>query len=173
MAIQLPESAERLLERGEEYNYDNCKVLAYKLKDLGNGDLVHACEEATESYARHILYWPNGRLAKPDIFEPVNSDTTFEDIGACVEHFFHQLQTLLDANPPKMLPTYSGAFVAISREGLPTESTLVLLHKPHEQEWRVDCVQCPIEVELGLTVSSLTMVDETAENVIANLGNER
>lgn len=170
MDIQLPADAGRLLNQAAtRHNFDSCKVLAYKLESQEENDVQQVCDGATDSYARKVLYWPNGRLAKPEIFEIVDSQTPFEDISACVQHFVHHLRTLLESNPPYMLPTYSEAFIATSKNVLPGRTTLVLLHKPDGQEWRVDCVKCPIEVELGLTVTSLTIVDETAANVLERL----
>lgn len=169
MAIQLPQGASHLFDQAEDFNFDNSKVLAYRLKDLEAKDLTEACERATESYARKVLNWPSGRMEKPAIFDVVDSKTGLEDINACLRGFVRHFQGLLGTDPPKTLPTYYRAFVVMSKDELPDQSTIVLIHKP-EEEWQVDCVRCPVEAELGLTVTSLMMGDETVEDVLGRLG---
>ena len=163
MNLQLPEGAEKILNLTETYNFDNCRMLAYNLSD---NDLQEVCERATESYARKVLKWPDGRLAKPEILEPVGGNTAFEDINSCLRHFVQHLEASLDLDSSKMLPILPEAFVVISKSD---HASLVLLHKPGEQTWRADCVQVPIEVELCLTATSLMMGDETAVDVFGRL----
>jgi len=170
MNDELPTEACRLLDQGGEYNFDDCKIAAYRLKGVDDKQLRQLCEAATDSYAREILNWPNGRLAKPEIFE-LDSQAALTDISACVQRFIDRLQTLLESQPPRMLPIYYKAFITASKDNAPGRTKLVLFHKPQGEQWRVDCVECPIAIELGLTVTSLTMTDETVEDVLERLGN--
>jgi hypothetical protein len=71
-----------------------------------------------------------------------------------------------------MLPIYYKAFIAASKDDPPGWTTLVLFHKPQGKDWQAECVGCPIGAELGLTVTSLTMTDETVEDVLERLGTQ-
>jgi hypothetical protein len=170
MNEKVPAEACRFLDQGGEYNFDNCKVLAYRLQGVDDKQLRQVCEAATDSYAREILKWPNGRLAKPEIFK-VDGQAACKDISDCVQRFLDCLQTLLKSQPPRMLPIYYKAFIAASKDDPPGRTTLVLFHKPQGEEWRADYVGCPVRAELGLTVTSLTMGDEAVEDVLERLGN--
>ncbi|CAK4023147.1 Hypothetical predicted protein [Lecanosticta acicola] len=170
MAIRLPSDVERLLDQSLRHNFDNSKILAYKLQDVQDNQVQELCSLATESYAKEALGWPRGRLEKPEIFQIVENQE-FKDVDACLQDFVQRLRALLEDSPPYEFPIWSRAFVVAEKAGLPERCTVVLLHKkPDEGQWKVDCVGCPVEVELGMTVTSLTMQDETEEDVVERLG---
>lgn len=170
MAIELPASAGQVLEQAGDHNFDNAKVLAYKLNGVETEQLQQTCDRATESYARKALKWPDGRLEKPDIFETVERPRSgFTDLQACAEHFIQKLQTLLASDPPHQLPTYYKAFVVASKDEMPDRVAIVLMLQSDEGEWRADSVRCPVEEELGLTITSLTMGDEATEDTLQRL----
>ncbi|CAL5873124.1 uncharacterized protein PFLUO_LOCUS7393 [Penicillium psychrofluorescens] len=170
MPIELPPGASDVFDQGNQYALDNGLVFAYGLKEVTTAIIQETCNQATESYAKEILGWPNGRLAKPEIFSSVKEDTLFENLGDCTKHFVRYLHDLFKSSPPKMLPTYPHAFIAVSKEEdsrdkIPSHVILVLAHKSHGQ-WQLEHRSVPLQVKLGLSVSSLTMGDVTAEDIL-------
>lgn len=169
MDSRLPPDASDLFEKGSRYAVDSGKVLAYGLNGTSNTAIEDICDQATETYARKVLNWPKGRLAKPDIFDVVNSQGPFHDIGECTKHFVQHLHDLFKMSPPKQVPTYPHAFCVISAEQARTTVNLVLAYKLHYQ-WQLQHCSIPVEVELGLSVESLRMGDTTARNILDKFG---
>jgi hypothetical protein len=147
-----------------QYAVDNGKALAYGLKNVTKAMAQEACDKATESYAKEVLHWPNGRLAKPDIFSPVDAGQ-FENLGDCTKHFAAHLLDLFRSSPLKQLPTYPHAFLVISKEEMPSYATLVLAYKSRGR-WQLEHRSIPVYVEFGQPVESLRFSDETAEEIL-------
>lgn len=170
MSIKLPPDASDVLDQGNQYALDNGLVSAYGLKDITTTIVQETCNQATESYAKEILGWPNGRISKPDIFSPVNEDTHFENLDDCTKHFVRYLRDLFKSSPPRMLPTYPHAFIAVSkdevpRDEIPSHVILVLAYRSHGL-WQLEHRSVQLQAKLGLLVSSLTMGDVTAKDIL-------
>ncbi|KAJ5126135.1 hypothetical protein N7448_005447 [Penicillium atrosanguineum] len=164
MCIELPPGASGVFDQGNQYADDDGKVLGYGLKGVTTAMVHEACDQAIESYTKAILNWPNGRLAKPDIFSPVD-EGTFEDLGACTTHFVRHLQDLFDSSPSKQVPAHPHSFIAISKDEVSPNAILVLAYKSHGL-WQVEHCLVPVQVELGQSVDSLRMGDETAKDIL-------
>ena len=165
MSIESPPDARVLFEHGTQYAVDDGKVFGYGLKDVTTAMVQEACNQATESYAKQILKWPNGRLAKPDIFSPVYDEGVFDNLSDCTKHFLKHLRGLFKSSPSKQIPTYPYAFIAVSNNEMPSNVTLVLAYKTHDL-WQLKHRSIPVEVELGQSVESLRMGDETTKDVL-------
>ncbi|KAG5794290.1 hypothetical protein H9Q69_006642 [Fusarium xylarioides] len=154
------EQASHLFEKGNHHALENSTVLVYGLHDVTTEDVQKACDVATETYAKKILNWPNGRLEKPKILKIESHDEQLRDSNDCFERFVGYMQDVFETSPPKDLPIYPHAFVVMDGSCLEKDATaiVVLAHKP-EDEWRVGHCHVPIEVELGLAVETLRLGD--------------
>lgn len=101
--LSLPQDASDVFSKGNEYAVENGVVFAYDLKNFTTGMIQKSCDEATESYARQILNWPNSQLDKPEIFTPVG-DGAFQNLNDCTEHFVRHLQALFESSRPWIFP---------------------------------------------------------------------
>ncbi|KAK2687153.1 hypothetical protein QWA68_013963 [Fusarium oxysporum] len=159
-------------KRGNYHALENSMILVYGLHDVTTEDVQQACDIATETYAKKILNWPNGRLEKPEIFKVKSHDEELKDLEHCIERFVGHLHDGFEASPPKDLPTYPHAFVVMDEDCLKADATatLVLAHKP-EDDWRVQHCSVPIGVELGLAVESLRLGDVTETDMLNQFTN--
>lgn len=166
MAINTVEDAD-LFEKGNHYYLDNAEVLVYGLNDATTLAVQHVCDNATESYARKILNWPNGRLEKPHVFRVDAQDGRLQNVDDCKRRFVNQLRELFQSSPPYDLPIYPHAFVVVSMDKVQSDKTvtLVVLYESDGQ-WKIGHCPVLIQVELGLTVESLRMGDITEEDVL-------
>ncbi|KAF4418722.1 hypothetical protein FACUT_11712 [Fusarium acutatum] len=166
------ELASQLFEKGNHHALENSTVLAYGLNDVTTKDVQKACDVATETYAKKILNWPNGRLEKPDIFKVERRNEELKDLDDCIKRFIRHLHDVFEASPPKDLPVYPHAFVVMHENCLQADAkaTLVLAHKP-EDEWRVQHCSMPIDLELGLAVESLRLGDITETDMLDQFTN--
>ncbi|KAF5585792.1 hypothetical protein FPCIR_8222 [Fusarium pseudocircinatum] len=167
MAQPTTQHASHVFEKGNDHALENSTVLAYGLDDVTTADVQKACDFATETYAKKILNWPNGRLEKPEIFRVESHDGQLRDSNDCFERFIGHLHDVFETSPPKDLPVYPHAFVIMDGSCLEKDATamLVLAHKM-EDEWRVGHCHVPIEAELGLAVESLRLGDVTETDVL-------
>ncbi|KAF5864724.1 hypothetical protein ETB97_006569 [Aspergillus alliaceus] len=117
----------------------------------------------TENYAREVLRWPNGRLAKLDIFSPVDAGS-FGNLDDCAKHFVTHLGHLFKSSPPKQLLTHPNAFLTVSKEEMPSQATLVLTYKS-SCRWQLEHRSVPVHVELGRSMETSRFGDETEEDV--------
>lgn len=164
MGIDLPPDASDLFDQGTQYAVDDGKVFGYGLKDVTTAMVQETCNQATESYAKEVLKWPNGRLAKPDIFSPVD-EGVFENLSDCTKHFLKHLRDLFKSSPPNKVPTYPHAFIAVSKNEMPSNATLILAYKSCGL-WQLKHRSVPVKVELGQSVDSLRMGDETMKDIL-------
>ncbi|KAF5582555.1 hypothetical protein FPANT_8486 [Fusarium pseudoanthophilum] len=155
------------LRKGNGHALENSIVLVYGLHGVMSQVVHRECEIATETFAKKMLNWPNGRLEKPEIFKVESHDGQLRDSNDCFERFIGHLHDVFEVSPPKDLPVYTHAFVIMDGSCLENYATamLVLAHKP-EDEWRVGHCHVPIEVELGLVVESLRLGDVTETDVL-------
>ena len=151
--IDLPPGAEDIFDRGQKYALENGNILAYGLTGVESSTVQETCDQATDSYAREILYWPNGRLAKPEIFSPVQG--TFEDLDSCAVHFVQYMADVFASAPPKQIPVYPHAFVVISGDA---DATAVIAHQ-RQGKWLLSQKLLAVRTELGQTLDSLRMGD--------------
>ena len=139
----LPREAEKTLKQCGSYVVDDSEIFVYSQK--GEEEVVQAkCADAEESYARQVLNWPRGRLAKPKIFhEPVAAPGGME---ACVEHFFHHVGALLECRPgerARELEVYPFAFVVFDQDGPPDQVKVVVALNSEDDQWSLDvCKIC-------------------------------
>jgi hypothetical protein len=142
-------------------------VLVYGLNDATTLAIQQVCDDATESYARKILNWPNGRLDKPDIFKVDPQAGKLRDVDESIKQSVCHLHDLFQSSPPYDLPIYPHAFVIIEMEQVQRNetATLVVAYKSDE-EWKMGHCSVPVLVDLGLTVESLRMGDITEEDVL-------
>ncbi|KAM0243955.1 hypothetical protein ACHAP5_006718 [Fusarium lateritium] len=159
--------AGELFEKGNHYSLDNAEVLVYGLNGATTLEIQQVCNEATESYARKILNWPNGQLEKPHIFKVVAQAGQLQNVNDCIEQFVGRLRQLFNSSPPYDLPIYPHAFIIVDMERLQSSKTvtLVVAYKPHG-EWKTGHCLVPVQAELGLTVESLRMGDVTEEDIL-------
>ncbi|KAI1050826.1 hypothetical protein LB507_009295 [Fusarium sp. FIESC RH6] len=164
-----------LFEKSLHYALDNAPIIAFPANGTTASAVQKICDEATESYARKILNWPNGRLAKPDIFEIHTGDEKLEGLDDCVELFVDLLQKTLDSapeppaqNPAEELPMYPHAFVIV--DGRQDELVTMVVAYEIEQGWKVEHCLVPVDVELGMAVESLRFGDITEEEILDQFG---
>lgn len=100
-------------------------VLAYGLDGVTIQEVKETCNRATELYTTSTLNWPNGPLAKPEIFNPVD-EGSFNSIDACAEQFFKRMRELIESTSARAFPMYALAFVVVSKHELPDKVTLVV-----------------------------------------------
>ncbi|KAJ4129194.1 hypothetical protein NW768_007729 [Fusarium equiseti] len=171
----MADSQNILFEKGNHYALDNAPIVVFPANGATSSVAHKICDEATESYARKILNWPNGRLEKPEIFDIYTGDTKLGTLDDCTRLFVDLLQKVLDSvpqppaqNPAEDLPMYPHAFVIVDgrNDGL---VTLVLVCEV-EQGWKMEHCLVPVEVELGLTIESLRMGDITEQDVLDQFG---
>ena len=167
-----------VFEKALHYALDNAPILAFPANGTTASAAQKICDEATESYARKILNWPNGRLGKPDIFEIHTGDDKLEDLDDCIELFVNLLRKTLDSapeppaqNPAEELPMYPHAFVIVDgrKDGFVTMVAACEI----EHGWEVEHCLVPVDVELGTTVESLRFGDITEEEVIDQFGDKK
>ena len=167
-----------LFEKSLHYALDNAPIIAFPANGTTASAAQKICDEATESYARKILNWPNGRLAKSDIFEIHTGDEKLEGLDDCVELFVDLLQKTLDSapeppaqNPAEELSMYPHAFVIVDgrNDGLVTFAVAC----ETEGGWKIEHCLVPVDVELGTTVESLRFGDITEEEVIDQFGDRK
>ncbi|EWG44768.1 hypothetical protein FVEG_05760 [Fusarium verticillioides 7600] len=171
MSYETSREARVVFEKGNHHALENSIILVYALHDVTPQDVQQACEIATETFAKKILNWPNGRLDKPEIFKVKSHHGQLRDSNDCFERFVNHLHDVFEASPPKDLPVYPHAFVIMDGSCLEKDATamLVLAYKP-EDEWRVGHCHVPIEVELGLAVESLRLGDVTETDMLDQFG---
>ncbi len=170
MAIPLPKSAADAFSRGEHYNLDNSAILAYGLQGVASKQVQEICDRATESYAKQVLNWPNGQLAKPDIFIPA-SESSPENVAQCAERFVQHLNGLYPLEKGRELRTYPHAFVVICKGKLP-DTVLVVIAYQENETWCLKQRSVPIDVELGLSLDSLRFGDITEEDILNKFKND-
>ncbi|KAF4956878.1 hypothetical protein FGADI_3481 [Fusarium gaditjirri] len=114
----------------------NAALGALKDIDMNKRDIQQACDIATETYAKKILNWPNGRLEKPEIFK-FESSGEMRDLGGCMQRFVSHHDEF-EASPPNDLPTNPHALVVMDENCLKADetATMALVHKP-DNKWRV------------------------------------
>ena len=165
MSLPLPPNASSLFQQGNDYHVDNGKVLAYGLRSVSQSLVNDVCEDMTNSYAKEILNWPKGRIDKPEVFFVVE-DGPFDSLSKCAEHFVEQLRTLLETTSPEEdLSLYPHAFIAIAQRQGSQFAVLFVAHCP-EDDWLLEYREIPIQVEMGLIVTSLTMGDITEADML-------
>ena len=135
---------------------------------LGKADIVR----------RKILNWPNGRLAKPDIFEVHTGDGKLKGLDDCIELFVNLIRKALDStpqapagNPAEELPMYPHAFIIL--DGQNDGYVTLVLACESEEGWKVEQCLVPVDFELGMTVESLRMGDITEEDVLVQFGDAK
>jgi hypothetical protein len=174
MHLQLPPDASDILEKGNQYALEMGEVLVYGLNDTTSDAVQQICDKATETFAKEVLNWPNGRLAKPDIFKGVTSDSQFKDLGDCLEAFLTQLRNLFQSSPPKALPIFPHAFIVVeTKDPKTTDIATVVLAYKSRGNWRLEHCSIPIHVELGQQIDSLRMGDESAERILDMFSDQR
>ncbi|KAL6922253.1 hypothetical protein ACHAP8_003725 [Fusarium lateritium] len=168
MNLKLPLDASELFEKAwTQHSSDIAEVLAYGLNNTTAEAIQQTCDKATETYAKEVLNWPHGRLAKPDIFKVATSDSQFRDLGDCTEAFVSQLRDILHSSPPKALPVFPFAFIAVdTNESQTFESVIVILAYKAQGNWRLGHCSIPIHLELGQEIESLRMGDITAQDIL-------
>ncbi|KAF5982006.1 hypothetical protein FBULB1_4508 [Fusarium bulbicola] len=87
MPHETSHEANVVIEKGNNHALENSIVLVYGLHDVTHQDVQQACDFATETYAKKILNWPNGRLEKPEIFKVESHDGQLRDSNDCFERF--------------------------------------------------------------------------------------
>ncbi|PNP82115.1 hypothetical protein FNYG_04304 [Fusarium nygamai] len=135
MAQKTSQHASHLFEKGAHHALENSTVLTYGLHDVTTSDVQKACDIATETFAKKILNWPNGRLEKPEIFKVESRDEQLRDSNDCFELFIGHLHDAFEASPPKDLPTYPHALIIMDGSCLEKDATatLVLAYKPEDE----------------------------------------
>jgi hypothetical protein len=159
--------ATHLFEKGNHYSLGNAEVLVYGLNDATTLAVQQVCDYATESYARKILNWPNGRLDKPDILKVDAQARKLQNVNECIKQFFYHIHKLFQSSPPYDLPIYPHAFVVVDMEKVQSNETVTLVVAYESDEgWKMGHCSVPVQFELGLTVESLRMGDITEADVL-------
>ncbi|SPJ72215.1 uncharacterized protein FTOL_01943 [Fusarium torulosum] len=167
MTGDIVKEAAYLFEKGNYYSLDNAEMLVYGLNDATTLAVQQVCDNATESYARKILNWPNGRPDKPDIFKVDAESGKLQDVDECIKQFACYLHKLFQPSPPYDLPIYPHAFVVVDMQKVQSNETVTLVVAyESDEEWKMGHCSVPVQVDLGLTVESLRMGDITEEDVL-------
>ncbi|RJE26852.1 hypothetical protein PHISCL_00764 [Aspergillus sclerotialis] len=166
MDIQLPPNAIQAFNQGNKFAIDNGRILAYGLRKVTIAMVEDVCEQVTKSYAKEILKWPNGRLEKPEIFKAVDQGP-FENLNACCEHFIRYLHAMFNSSPPYQIPTFPHAFIAVSRDDMPSKVVLAVAYQVYGL-WKLEHRLVPVNAELGLHIESLRMGDEDPIDLLNN-----
>lgn len=167
MSVKLPDNASDILKRGSQYVIDNSPIFIYSLSGVTSSQVKAAGDRATESYARKVLNWPNGRLAKPDILTAA-SETSLKTVDECAEHYITHLRDLYQLEETA-LSTYPHAFVVISKDCLPDNAATILACEK-DGKWSFEQVALPIEVELGMSLENLRMGDISTQDILDKHG---
>lgn len=174
--LTLPHNAGKILSQSRNHVLDDSKIAVYTLKHNSGKDAQNKCTEAEESYARQVLNWPHGRLAKPSIFQ--NTVIASDSIGACVEHFILHLERLVDEKSheesSRELDVYPLVFVVFGdhHEDSPDRVTVVVaLQSEDGDRWRLDTCRIALNVDLGQELDSLRMGDISTQDLISSYGN--
>lgn len=170
MEIRPPKGAADTFSRGEHYNLDNSTILAYGLQRVASEQVHQICNHAKESYAKNVLNWPNGRLAKPDMFAPV-SESSPENVADCAEYFVQHLNGLYPPEKGRELPIYPHAFVVIYKRE-PSNSVIVVVARHEDETWCLKQRSVPIDVELGMSLASLRFGDIIKEDFLNRFKND-
>jgi len=146
---------------------DDGTVMVYHKAEIEADDILRRCAHAEDSYARKVLNWPSGRLAKPTIFAKTTAIS--ESLEACAAHFMDRLSRLLERaslDQDRILPEYPFAFVFVDQE-CPLDQVTVVLAVANEEsgDWRLCPCRIPIEAELGSQLDSLRMSDVTGQDL--------
>ncbi|KAL2205456.1 hypothetical protein CC79DRAFT_1048893 [Sarocladium strictum] len=154
-------------DRGSHHYVDLGLVLAFGLKNTPPSAVQGICDRATESFAREVLHWPNGRLIKPDIFKVDEVSENLHDLDACTELFINRLRSLFESPPPYEIPIYPHAFIVVDEEDVqyPEHVTLAMAHQVDER-WKIDYCVVPTHVELGMVVDSFRLGDGEKQDVL-------
>ncbi|KAJ6786217.1 hypothetical protein PWT90_05751 [Aphanocladium album] len=171
MSLTVPENAPGAFTRGSSYtNLENSSVLAYRLQGVTVDTVIQVCRRATETYAREILNWPEGRLTKPDIFSSADAHVGAESVEQCAELFAQHLTDLYQSSSPKedktTLSTYPYAFIVVSPAELPHNAIVVVVAYPDRETWRLEQRLLPVDVELGQCLDSLRRGDISAGAIL-------
>ncbi|KAH7179949.1 uncharacterized protein B0J16DRAFT_403317 [Fusarium flagelliforme] len=160
-----------LFEKGSHYALDNAPIIVFPANGTTSSAAQKICDQATESYARKVLNWPNGRLDKPDIFEIYTGDEKLEDLNGCIETFVNLLRTALKPapeppvqSPAEDLPMYPHAFIIV--DGRHDGHVTLVLACEIEHGWKLEHCLVPVDVELGMAVESLRMGDITEQDLL-------
>lgn len=173
--LTLLPNAGKILSQSSNYVLDDSKIAVYSLQQNEQQVIQTKCTEAEESYARQVLYWPHGRLAKPSIFQ--NSAITSDSLEACVEHFILHLERLIDGKSreesSRELETYPLAFVVFGdhHEDSPDRVTVVVaLQSEDDDRWSLDTCRIALDVYLGQELDSLRMSDISTQDLVSSYG---
>lgn len=164
MEIPLPENAPGAFTDGSGYVLDNSFILAYGLQGVSSDTVTEVCHRATETFAREVLKWPHGRLAKPDIFT-VSVKRGVDSVEQCAQHFTRHLTDLYKTVQSRELPTYPHAFVVITEEQLPSKAVVVLANQANDA-WHLEQRLLPVNVELAMQLESLRLGDITKQDIL-------
>lgn len=168
--LDLPHGVEDTLKQSRNYVLDDSEIFVYCLKGEEK-DVQTKCADAEESYARQVLGWPKGRLAKPSIFrKPV---TIPGDLGACVKHFIHQISRLLarkSNGDAGKLEVYPLAFVVFNQDDPADRVTVIVALDSEDDHWSFDSCTIPLKVLLGEELDSLRMGDISTRDLVPSYG---
>lgn len=169
--LALPLNADSILQKCRTYVLDDSKFSVYSLEGVEGKDVQSKCTKAEESYARQVLRWPKGRIAKPIIFD--TPSTASKDVDACVQHFIYHLDHVIDKPPHeehKDLAVYPFAFVIFGRANYADKATVVVALESEDGKWRLCPCRMPIDVDLGQQLDSLRMGDIATQDLVTRYG---
>ena len=168
--LRLTRDTHDILKQCGSYVLDDSEIFVFS--HSGEEQQVqNKCTDAEESYARQVLGWPKGRLAKPSIFrEPTTSPG---DIQSCVTRFFHHIGQLLERKAhedSKQLEVYPFAFVFFDHDDPSGQVTVVVALNGEDDQWSLDSCRIPLEVQLGQELDSLRMGDISTQDLVSSYG---
>jgi hypothetical protein len=169
-AMRLSRSTQDVLRQCGNYVLDDSEIFVFS----HNGEekqVRNKCADAEESYARQVLGWPKGRLAKPSIFG--ESTTRPGEIQGCFAQFVYHLGQLLERNAhedSKELEIYPFAFVVFDHDDPSGQVTVVVALKSEDDQWSLESCRIPLEVRLGQELDSLRMGDISTQDLVSAYG---
>ncbi|KAI7214136.1 hypothetical protein KC333_g6174 [Hortaea werneckii] len=168
--LRLTRGTQDILEQCEYYVLDDSEIFVFSCS--GEEKQVRIkCTNAEESYARQVLGWPKGRLAKPSIFR--ESTTRPGNIQACVTQFVHHIGQLLERKAHEdsnELEVYPFAFVVFDHDDPSSQVTVMVALKGEDDQWSLESCRIPLEVQLGQKLDSLRMGDISEQDLVSSYG---
>ncbi|GAB1739784.1 hypothetical protein NU219Hw_g4721t1 [Hortaea werneckii] len=168
--LRLTRGTQDILEQCGYYVLDDSEIFVFSCSGEEK-QVRNKCTDAEESYARQVLGWPKGRLAKPSIFR--ESTTRPGNIQACVTKFVHHIGQLLERkahDDSNQLEVYPFAFVVFDHDDPSSQVTVMVALKGEDDQWSLESCRIPLEVQLGQELDSLRMGDISTQDLVSSYG---
>ncbi|KAI6851747.1 hypothetical protein KC338_g8939 [Hortaea werneckii] len=168
--LRLTRGTQDILEQCSYYVLDDSEIFVFACSGEEK-QVRNKCTDAEESYARQVLGWPKGRLAKPSIFR--ESTTRPGNVQACLTQFVHHIGQLFERKTHEdsnQLEVYPFAFVVFDHDDPSSQVTVMVALKGEDDQWSLESCRIPLEVQLGQELDSLRMGDISTQDLVSSYG---